>query len=63
LAEKLYRLTGLTKDELLAPNIGVVMKRMSERFAGRLGLDSAAPRRDHESFVRSIFQEKQKAPA
>jgi hypothetical protein len=60
LAERLYRLTGLTKDELLAPDIALVMKRMSERFNGRLGLDTAALTKGHESLVSSIFEEKKR---
>lgn len=58
LAEKLYRLTGLRKDELLAPGINLVMVRLNERFSGRLGLNAAALCRGHESFVRRIFEEK-----
>lgn len=64
LAERLYRLTGLKEDELLAPDIELVMERMSERFNGRLGLDPAALTKGHESLVRSIFEEKKPlAPA
>jgi hypothetical protein len=62
LAERLYRLTGLKEDELLAPDIVLVMERMSERFNGRLGLDPAALSKGHESLVRSIFEEKGKRP-
>jgi hypothetical protein len=62
LAEKLYRLTGLKEDELLTPDIELVMERMSERFNGRLGLDPAALTKGHESLVRSIFGEKKKTP-
>ncbi|MFZ1991930.1 MAG: hypothetical protein WAW96_19415, partial [Alphaproteobacteria bacterium] len=61
LAERLYRLTGLKKDELLAPDIELVMQHMSERFNGRLGLDSAALSKSHETLVSGIFQEKKKA--
>lgn len=63
LAERLYRLTGLKKDELLAPDIDLVMQSMSERFSGRLGLDAAGLSKGHESLVLSIFeQKKKKAP-
>lgn len=61
LAEKLYRLTGLKKDELLAPEIKLVMERLNERFSGRLGLDAAALCRGHESLVRRIFEERKEA--
>jgi hypothetical protein len=57
LAERLYRLTGLKKDELLAPDLELVMERMSERFNGRLGLDPGAVAKRHETLVRSIFEE------
>lgn len=56
LAEKLYRLTGLKEDELLAPDIEFVMERMSERFDRRLGLDPAALAKGHKSLMRSIFE-------
>jgi hypothetical protein len=62
LAERLYRLTGLKEDELLAPDIELVMEQMSERFNGRLGLDPAALTKGHESIVRTIFEEKKKTP-
>lgn len=52
LAEKLYRLTGLSPDEALGSEVGLVMQRMSERFAGRLELDAAALGRSHDQFVR-----------
>jgi hypothetical protein len=58
LAEKLYRLTGFKEDELLTPDIKLVMERMSERFSGRLGLDSVALRKGHASFVKSIFEKR-----
>ena len=38
------------------------MQHMSERFNGRLGLDSAALSKGHETLVSSMFQEKKKAP-
>jgi hypothetical protein len=62
LAERLYRLTGLKKDELLSTDIELVMQHMSERFNGRLGLDPAPLSKGHETLVSSIFQEKKKAP-
>jgi hypothetical protein len=62
LAERLYHLTGLEKDELLAPDIELVMQSMGERFNGRLGLDPARLSKGHESLVNNIFQEKKKAP-
>ena len=55
-AEKVYKLTGLTRDELLANSISTVMGRMSDRFAGRLGIDSAALEKAHHSLVRNIFE-------
>ncbi|MFZ2156727.1 MAG: hypothetical protein WAV72_11475 [Bradyrhizobium sp.] len=62
LAERLYRLTGLKMVELLGSDIEFLMDRMSERFNGRLGLDHAALSKGHDSLVRSIFEEKKKAP-
>ena len=46
----------------MAPDIELVIERMSERFNGRLGLDPAALSKGHESLVRSIFEEKNKTP-
>jgi hypothetical protein len=61
LADKLYRLTGLKKNELLASGVALVMERLSKRFGVRLGLDTAALSKGHGSLVRDLFEEKKKA--
>jgi hypothetical protein len=58
LGDRVYRLTGLTPSELLADDIELVMERMSERFAQRLGLDPVTLRKRHEALVRDTFEEK-----
>lgn len=62
LAEKVYRLTGLKKAELLAPDVELVMDQLSKRFGARLGLDSAALSRGHKSLASSMFGDKKTAP-
>ena len=57
LAEKVYRLTGLTRDELLADNITTVMGRMSERFAARLSIDGTGLKKAHNSLARDLYEE------
>jgi hypothetical protein len=59
-AEKVYRLTGLRTEEMLAENITAVMNRMSERFASRLGLGANALKTGHETLTRRFLE---RAPA
>ncbi len=62
LAERLYRLTGLKKAELLAADVELVMDQLSKRFGVRLGLNTTALSKGHELIVRGIFDEKKQAP-
>jgi hypothetical protein len=54
LAERAYVLTGLTQVELLASNISTVMDKLSDRFAARLGIDTAAVREAHISLTKAV---------
>ena len=55
-AERVYRLTGLTPEEMLAEKIGSFMGRLSERFGVRLGIDGQALKAGHESLMRTFLQ-------
>jgi hypothetical protein len=51
LTEHVYALTGLKSNELIDERIIHVMKRMGERFAGRLGLDPTSIVNAHLEYV------------
>ncbi|MGY4626445.1 hypothetical protein [Bradyrhizobium sp. USDA 4486] len=45
LAENIYRLTGMNEAELRGAEVELLMRRLSERFSIRLGLDDQRPDR------------------
>jgi hypothetical protein len=47
LSERVYRLTGLNREELEAMQIISVLDRLSARFGARLGLEPELIRRSH----------------
>jgi hypothetical protein len=55
-AERVYRLTGLTSEEMLADNISSFMGRLSERLALRLGLDRLALKSGHDLLTRQFLR-------
>lgn len=54
LRNKVYSLTGLSAAELLGDGITVVMQRMSDRFADRIGIDGESIRESHRSYVLGV---------
>lgn len=57
LAERVYRLTLPTKDELLGQDVMTVMAAMSESYSERLGVDAASLARGHTTTVNAIFKD------
>ena len=55
IAERVYRLTGLTSEEMLADNTSLFMGRLSERFAPRLGLDGAVLQSGHDMLTKKFL--------
>ena len=55
LVEKVYRLTGLTALELSGEHIANVMNKLSSRFGGRLGLDTAVLIVNHKRTLATVF--------
>ena len=54
-AAKVYKLTGLTMEELLSDDIYVVFVRLSERFAERLGINGQTIWSSHKTMARGLF--------
>lgn len=63
LRESLYKLTGLTQDELLGDQVTQVMLRMGDRFATRLGLNADMLVSSHRHYVDALAQAKQETHA
>ena len=51
LADRVYTLTGLRREEMLDDTVVQVIEHMSERFAPRLGLNSQSIIDAHRTFV------------
>lgn len=56
LAERVYRLTGLNRAELMSESIITVMERLSARFGKRLTLEASAISGAHKRMVGALFQ-------
>ncbi|HWA88564.1 MAG TPA: hypothetical protein VG889_00915 [Rhizomicrobium sp.] len=55
LAQKVYRTTGLTRDEFASERVLTVMDRVNARFSERLGIDAKAIMEAHGALVRTLF--------
>jgi len=54
-AERVYRLTGLTCDEASADIVHLVMDRLNQRFTSRLGLDREAVTQGHAALISEFL--------